>query len=636
MNSGTSDSRISQILNIMELRKNARLESLAEKLNVGTKTIRNDIKELNQLLNGSALVESTTGRYMLFILDETAFHTKKQEIYCQNDYLNSPAKRYGYIMKRLMHEVDAILIDDLADEICVGRTTINGDLKKLRDMLGSYQVQIIGKTNTGIRLEGDEMQLRLFILEHMYNNVFEYFILDDDLENMVNNYCHQFGFDHITTQYFLRSYTLMIDRVLNDHPLEKLQEKYLDLKQTMAYIFAEKVVEETKHIFQIEIPAEEIIFLSLPIAGMRTPMNKDNMQMMEVSEEVAELVIKILNRIAYDMNFHIAPTDLLDEFVYHINFMLNRLKYHFYIKNFALTDIQEKFPLAYKMAELAQSVIEEQTNLIVLDDELGFMASYFSLFLEEQQYRSKKSFRVGIVCAHGAISGKLIEIQLKKMLLDQTEFELLTEDEASGRNDFDLIISTARKFETQSVPVIYLEEVFDEVEVLRKIEQLRYTKHLNVSLKTGLNSLIAAILEPEHFFVLNRNLTYMENLLYMTDSLIEEGVLEPDFREKLLMREEKSTTVFDENIAFPHLQHDGSNILLSLGVIERPETESGIRIILLLALPEEPEFNDDVLVHIYNELLVISSHDMLIQEFSKLKSENEFILSMIKHNEMFE
>lgn len=636
MKSGTSDSRIAQILSIMELRKNASLESLAEKLKVGTKTIRNDIKELNQTLDGSALVESASGRYMLFILDERRFQEKKQEVYCQNDYLNSPAKRCGYILNRLMHEENAVLIDDLADEMCVGRTTINGELKKLREMLDSYQVQIIGKTNTGIRLEGEELQLRLFILEHMYDYVFEDFTLDDDLENMVNGYCQEFGLDYMTSQYFMRSYTLMIDRVLNEHPLDRLQEKYLELKQTMAYIFAEKIVEETQRIFQIEIPMEEVIFISLPIAGMRTPMDKNNLQMIEISEEVAELVVKILNRIAYDMNFHISPTDLLDEFVYHINFMLNRLKYRFYIRNYALADIQKKFPLAYKMAELAKKVIEEQTSLVVLDDELGFLASYFSLFLEEQHYKRQKPFCVGIVCAQGAISGKLIEVQLRKMLPDQTVFELMTKKEAQVREGFDLIISTSREFENTSVPVIYLEEVFDEVEVLRKIEQLRYMKHLDVSMKTGLNSLIASILEPERFFLLNRKLTYLENLLYMVDSLIEDEILEPDFREKLLERERKSSMMFDENIEFPHLQYKGDKMVLAVGVAAREQKEAGVRIIFLLVLPGESETSDDLLVHIYNELLVISSNENLVEEISHLKSGNEFILSMIKNNQMFE
>ncbi len=634
MRSGTSDSRIAQILEIMELRRTARLESLADKLRVGTKTIRNDIRELNQLLEDSALVESVSGRYALFVLDEKKFLEKKQTVYGQNDYMNSPAKRYGHILNWLMHEGGSVLIDDLADEICVGRTTINGDLKKLRELLESYQIRIVGKTNTGLRLEGEEFKLRLFILEQMYDQVFESFLLDDDLENMVNGYCQEYGLDYITTQYFMRSYILMIDRVLNDHPLNFLQEKYHELEQTTAYRFAEKIVEQTIEMFQIEIPMEEILFLSLPIAGMRTPMSRDDRQALEISEEVAELVVKILNRIAYDMNFHISPTDLLDDFVYHINFMLNRLKYRFYIRNYALAEIRERYPLAYKMAELAKKVIEEQTSLLVVDDELGFLASYFSLFLEEQHYKKQRAFRVGIVCAQGAISGRLIQVRLEKMMPDSVEFELLSEKDAKERGDFNLMISTLRTYESNKVPVIWLEEIFDEVEVLRQIERLKCLGHLDISMKTGINSLIATILEPEHFYVLDPKLSYLEAMLYMTELLIKEGVLESQFQEALLKREEKSTMLFDDHIGFPHLQYPGEKIVLAVGVSERTGPE--VRLLLFLALPKESELNDDILIHIYNELLVIASDGPMVEEIARLKSGKDFVLYMIRNNELFE
>ncbi len=634
MTSGTPGSRIAQILEIMELRRTARPESLADKLKVGTKTIRNDMKELNRLLEGSALVESVSGRYALFVLDEKRFQEKKQIVYSQNDYMNSPAKRYGYILNRLMHEEAAVLIDDLAEEICVGRTTINGDLKKLREILESYQLQIVGRTNTGIRLEGDELSIRLFVLEQMYEQVFESFLLDDDLESMVNGYCQEYGLDYMTTQYFMRSYTLMVDRVLNDHPLSSLQEKYRELEQTTAWRFAEKIVAQTMEIFQVQIPMEEILFLSLPIAGMRTPMNREDKQEMEISEEVAELVVKILNRIAYDMNFHISPTDLLDDFVYHINFMLNRLKYRFYIRNYALEEIRERYPLAYKMAEVAKKVVEEQTRFAVTDDELGFLASYFGLFLEEQYYKNQKSFQVGIVCAQSAISGKLIQVRLEKMMPDQTEFTLLSEKEAENRKDFDLIISTSRQYEAADVPVICLGEFFDEVEVLRQIERLKYMGNLDVSMKTGIRSLIATILEPEHFYVLSAEISYTDAVLYMIGQLTKEGVLEEEFKEAFLKREAKSTMLFDEKIGFPHLQYPGGKIVLAVGVADRGGP--GVCFILLLALPRDSELNDDILIHIYNELLVISSDGTLAEEISKLRSGSEFVLYMIRNNELFE
>ena len=71
MTSGTPDSRLAQILEIMELRRTARLESLADRLQVGTKTIRNDMKELNRLLEGSALVEHFRRKNGSYIIKAT-------------------------------------------------------------------------------------------------------------------------------------------------------------------------------------------------------------------------------------------------------------------------------------------------------------------------------------------------------------------------------------------------------------------------------------------------------------------------------------------------------------------------------------------------------------------------------------
>ena len=79
---------------------------------------------------------------------------------------------------------------------------------------------------------------------------------------------------------------------------------------------------------------------------MRTTTNEKGLQFIDISEEVAELVVAIMDAIAYEMNFHISPTDLLDEFVYHLNFMLNRMKYRFYLKNTMLLDIKQKYPVA--------------------------------------------------------------------------------------------------------------------------------------------------------------------------------------------------------------------------------------------------------------------------------------------------
>jgi lichenan operon transcriptional antiterminator len=92
--------------------------------------------------------------------------------------------------------------------------------------------------------------------------------------------------------------------------------------------------------------------------------------------------------------------------------------------------------------------------------------------------------------------------------------------------------------------------------------------------------------------------------------------------------------LFDEKVGFPHLQYPGDRIVLAVGVIRR--TGPGVCFILLLALPKDSELNDDILIHIYNELLVISSGGTLAEEISKLRSGSEFVLYMIRNNELFE
>ena len=172
------------------------------------------------------------------------------------------------------------------------------------------------------------------------------------------------------------------------------------------------------------------------------------------------------------------------------------------------------------------------------------------------------------------------------------------------------------------------------MEVLRQIERLKYMGNLDVSMKTGIRSLIATILEPEHFYVLSAEISYTDAVLYMIGQLTKEGVLEEEFKEEFLKRETKSTMLFDEKIGFPHLQYPGGKIVLAVGVADRGGP--GVCFILLLALPRDSELNDDILIHIYNELLVISSDGTLAEEISKLRSGSEFVLYMIRNNELFE
>lgn len=102
--------------------------------------------------------------------------------------------------------------------------------------------------------------------------------------------------------------------------------------------------------------------------------------------------------------------------------MINRLKYGFHIYNPMVDDFKNKYSVAYKMAEIAKGVLEERIGIEMTEDEMGFLAAYFGVFLLEQEPEEKRC-KIAIVCGSGKIIGRLIENQLKKVFDVEPEFE---------------------------------------------------------------------------------------------------------------------------------------------------------------------------------------------------------------------
>lgn len=84
--------------------------------------------------------------------------------------LNSKEDRVEFILNYLIELDGFITLDSLADEMCVGRTTLVNDFQYVEKVLASYNLNLIKKQNTGMKLNGNELDIRLFILNQLYKN----------------------------------------------------------------------------------------------------------------------------------------------------------------------------------------------------------------------------------------------------------------------------------------------------------------------------------------------------------------------------------------------------------------------------------------------------------------------------------
>lgn len=630
------DNRNKQILKYLEERKSADLQKLADKLQVSSKTIVNSIKEINTTFQGVSTIEKSQDKYKLYILNEKEFERTKEIFYASKDSADSSMQRMGYILKVLMEQKEPVVIDQLAETMCLGRTTLIAEINKLRAMLEEYHLSIEGKTNTGLLLQGNEFDLRFFLLHHMFHQVYDENTLETEVINVVKRLSSKYHFDKMTSDNLYKTFVVSIHRMQKGHVLSNIEEKYYELKEHSCFRIAKELVDEVSAILPIPICDEEIIFLSLPIIGMRTPMQKDEFDFVEITEEIAELVIRILDTISEEMSFHISPTDLLDDFAYHIGFMLQRLKYNVKLKNVSLMETKDKYPLAFKMGEVAKRVVEEQTKYLVSNDELGFLSTYFGIFLEEQKLAGSPICTVGIISGSNRITGKMIEVQLRRILASETVYEIVENSEINKEklDSYEFVVSVLDIPHDTNTPVVYLGDIFDEAEVARKIEQIKIARKLNFTINSSVHSYLAILLEQEHFFVLDEQKNDHDNVLEMVDSLIEEEIIEEDVKEKINAREKKGSMKFGNHILFPHIVHNGDKVVFAMGVNHNPLPDQS-HLIFLLCLPNDKEISDDILMGVYDDIITISNNENLLSELCGLQSGKEFLLYMIKNDEHF-
>lgn len=638
MNSINEENRLCRILKIIEQSNITTAQSIADKLGVSTKTVKNEIKELNKLLKGYALIDNKQGKYVLYVIDQTNFYKVSQDLRIQDDFFNSQQNRMSYIFYKLMNSKKPYLTDDLAEEMNIGRTTFVGDLKKLRSKIENYGLQIVGKTSKGLFLEGNEIDIRMCLLEDMYGSIYYDYKIDEDIVDLISKICRENAIGNITIGHFMNFFTVMIDRLLNGHTITELDDKYLSIKSTKTFEFIDKLLDEVENKIPIVIPENERIFLVLPIISMRTPINSQGIKGIEISDETIDLVQEIISLIKKQMNITIMPGDFFDEFVYHMFFMINRVKFGIKIKNPVLEDIKEKYPVAFKMAELSKCLIEDKIKKEVSKDEVGYMAMYFGVFISENTYKKREIYKVAVICGSGVLTARIISSQLKKILSPESEIDMYSSSEVNTEllNKYDLICSTYKLNCDTNVPIIYIKEIFDENQLKKQIEQVKYTEKFEIPILQGIDSIILSLLDEEKFFVLDNNVSYKENINFMVDRLSEKGYVDEGFKERLIKREENSTMVFDKHIAIPHvINYESDNIILSIGVFNDTliiDENRDVKLVFLLGIPEMLGENEILLIKIYNEIISIAKDENKLREISKLKNYKDLVLYTIKES----
>lgn len=623
------DERVFQIIELARKKTFCPLDYLAEKIGVSTRSIRNYIKQLNSDLNGIAVMENERGKgYWLDIKDDQLFEDFIGKFKSEKAMLDSPQRRIAFIIDHLINSDETSTLDELAFAMNIGKTTLVNELKRAAVSLETYNLSIRGKQNSGMYLTGSELDLRFFILDNVYDHLYSDYPLDEDIKEQVVRISRQHDLESSTQDRLMKSIIVMLDRFLKGHSIEKMSDKHNRLLNTKDYQLAQEITEAIEKQLPIRIPQREIQFITIPIAGRRTPTNTRSMADISITDEIKNLLNLIMEQLGFEKDIVLENEEFFKDLQYHLTFMLNRLMFNIRIHNPLLADVKEKYPVAYKMAEIAGQVIEKEYGVTVSEDELGYIAFYFGVFITQNDVKTKRLQKVAVICGTGRGTANLVAIQLQRVLNPNTQIDLFAESEATKEllDHYNIVFTTVKLgFETDA-PIIMIDEIFNENSVSKQIEKVTYLQKFKLKDEGHHNSLVKLLINKDKFFLLDSRKSYQENVSDMVNHLVDKEYLDAGFNERLKDREAKGSMVFDRYIALPHTSNTATDkIELALGVFPQNVLADGkeIKLVFLLGIPKQTDYDASLLVKIYDEIIRIAADDQLIDQMAHSSSYEE-------------
>lgn len=445
---------------------------IAECVQVSSRTVHRDLKGIESILK----------EYELFLYKQPGVglkligsEEKKQEletlVYNINipNYEYTPQERQTIILYRLLEATEPIKLLALSTEIQVAIATVSSDLDKLEEWLHTYKITLIRKKGYGIEITGSETAKRNAITalfnEHMDQSLLLTSIdgeniarrkLDSVSERLLNlvrpktlvivdkvvkNIRSHLLNDIADSSYIglVVHLALSIERIQSGKNIE-LDTLYLKhVLDTKEYQIATRIIGELKETFNMDIPKEEVIYITMHLRGAKLRHDSD----LEIVNDNYALAYKVNKMIqSVETNIHQSFADRHDLFqglMMHMAPALYRIKQNMKIHNPLMEHIKRDYPELFSIiGTSAQDIFASQLP----EEEIAYLVMHFGSALERKEYHDKISAL--IVCSNGIGSSKMlasrIENEIPKIdivcnvsLFDLPKLEL---------ESFDLIIST--------------------------------------------------------------------------------------------------------------------------------------------------------------------------------------------------
>ncbi|QLY78011.1 BglG family transcription antiterminator [Clostridium intestinale] len=427
------------------------ISSIAKHLEISSRTVIRELDEIEKWLKYYGLSLDKKTRFGIRIHgdeDDRGFIADMlKEAQGRNVY--SPEERQKTIIMELLKNQDPVKVYNFSNMLSVTEATISSDLDKVEEWLRNNKIKLIRKSGIGVYVEGSEKLIRKAIIKIIYENVNEdellsfvngilsekdrnleskedrtnsrlLYLIDKNtiskLEKLIYDLEKKIECKFTDNAYigFIVHLALAIERIKKDEKIIMDKNFLDDLKKYPEFIVAEELAKDLGEIFDINIPKDEIGYITMHIKGTKNLESGrksnilGNFELVKISQQII--------RIAQEETGTFLQNDerLLSGLVNHIGPTINRIKLGMDIRNPLLEEIKEHYPHLMTLGKKSLKGLENYLGIEIPESEIAYIAMHLGAVLEKKEIAVKKSFTTVVACATGIGTSGLLASRIEK------------------------------------------------------------------------------------------------------------------------------------------------------------------------------------------------------------------------------
>lgn len=553
------------------------LDYFSKKLEVSTRTIRNDMKIItnNEKCNGFKIEYKSKLGYIIQIEDEMRF-----ELYLKSLSpvpLDSPEQRLDSITALLLLKDDYTTIEQLSQEFLVSTSLIKNDLKRLNKKLEDTNLELERKAHYGIKIIGPIKYKQNVLSEiaskenRKLEEFYSKFVSDKKMENIKTTE------ENILVKYKLEANFVELEELKLQLVLlyikaslrrNNKEKGFTQLKVSYDDIIIEHIIREVFCELKFFITDEEKDYLSDFIK--RKTKNKESEINSAQKDKLQGLIYNFFEEVDKEYStYFLEDKEFFNLLYLHIASLIERVKRDQNLKNPFSRQISHQYPTVFNLAIQLSKRLEKEYEIKINQHEIGFIATHIAVPFEKRQGENfKQKYKIGIVCSSGGGSAYLIKLRLQEIFpnAEVKNFSLLDKEKII---EFlpDLIFSiTDLSFEVNA-PVILIKEILDDLDYLKIKESVRYVDDFGKV--TNPQQYFLSLFSKKHFICIKRKLEYKDILETMAQKVVEDGACAPSYPKDVWERESFLNTIYTNGVTIPHpIEMTGNKNLISVALVQ--------------------------------------------------------------------